>query len=107
MKLVAEILTGSLFYVEVKEDDTVGDLKREIGDQENLPTERLILILNDSCNNRTLMDNNETSLKDYGVRDSSHIYIFYEPVDDHIDSPPSSPKDSASNEPSSPSAAAT
>ncbi|KAL8026725.1 hypothetical protein ABFX02_14G047600 [Erythranthe guttata] len=106
MKLVAEIMTGSLFYVEVKEDDTVGDLKREIGDQENLPTDRLILILDDSYNNRTLMDSNETLLKDYGVRDSSLIYIFFEPVDD-IDSPPSSPKDYASNEPSSPDAAAT
>ncbi|EYU32795.1 hypothetical protein MIMGU_mgv1a020662mg [Erythranthe guttata] len=106
MKLVAELLTGSLFYVEVKEDDTVGDLKREIGDQENLPTDRLIFILDDFYNNRTLMDNNETPLKDYGVRDSSHIYIFFEPADD-IDSPTSCPKDSASNEPSSPNAAVT
>ncbi|KAL7109034.1 hypothetical protein ACP275_06G150500 [Erythranthe tilingii] len=106
MKLVAEILTGSMFYIEVKEDDTVGDLKKEIGDQENLPTDRLILILDDFYNNRTFMDHNETPLKDYGVRDSSHIYILFEPVD-HIDSPPSSPKDSASKEPSSPNSAAT
>ncbi|XP_011074515.1 uncharacterized protein LOC105159224 [Sesamum indicum] len=94
MKLVAEILTGSLFFVEVEDDATVGDLKKKIGEQENLPTERLILMLD--ADERLLLDRNDVCLKDYGVQDSSHLYIFFKPLDH--DSP--TPKDSASGEPS-------
>lgn len=102
MKLVAEILTGSLFHVEVEEDATVGDLKRAIGEQENLPGDRLILLLDaPDDEERYAMDDDEVSLKDYGVEDSSHIYIFFQYADS-IDSPasPSSPKDPPSSEPS-------
>ncbi|KAK4434501.1 hypothetical protein Salat_0612900 [Sesamum alatum] len=96
MKLVAEILTGSLIYVEVGEDATVGDLQKKIGEQENLPTGRLMLMLDGD--ERFLLNRTDVCLKDYGVRDSSHIYIFFKPLDHDPSSTPSSPKDSASSE---------
>ncbi|KAG6424916.1 hypothetical protein SASPL_115339 [Salvia splendens] len=72
MKLVAEILTGNLFYVEVGENAT----------------------------ERYSLDKDEASLKDCGVEDSSHIYIFFRPQD-KIAASPSTPKDSsAPGEPS-------
>ncbi|CAI9771429.1 unnamed protein product [Fraxinus pennsylvanica] len=80
MKVVAEIMTGKLFYVHVEDNSTVADLKREIGIQENLPSDRLILMLND--NPRRLMDKNDVSLTVYGVQDGSHIYIFFDTLDD-------------------------
>ncbi|KAH6816904.1 hypothetical protein C2S51_000507 [Perilla frutescens var. frutescens] len=99
MKLVAEILTGTLFYVEVEEDATVGDLKKEIGKQENLPGDRLILLLD--AEERYALDKDEAALKDYGIEDSSHIYIFFQPQDSIASSAsPSTPRDSASSEPS-------
>lgn len=79
MKVVAEVFTGSLFYVEVGENATVGDLKKEIEKQENLPGNRLMLLLNSE--KRYLLDRDETSLKCYGVKDSSHIYIIFKPPD--------------------------
>ncbi|KAG8389959.1 hypothetical protein BUALT_Bualt01G0033700 [Buddleja alternifolia] len=94
MKLVIEILTGSLFYVEVGEDATVANLKKQIGDQENLPTDRLILMLDAADQQRYLLVNDETSVKDYGVKDSSHIYLFFEPLNDEP-----GPESDDSNEP--------
>ncbi|KAK9922524.1 hypothetical protein M0R45_030986 [Rubus argutus] len=54
MKVVVENLTGTLFHVQVGNDATVADLKREIETQQKLPY-------------------------DHG----SHIYIFFYPLDDH------------------------
>ena len=80
MRVVVEILTGTLFYVQVSDNTTVADLKREIGDQENLPHDRLILVL--SSNLSRLMNENELALIDYGVRDGSHVYLFFDPLND-------------------------
>ncbi|KAL2489465.1 Ubiquitin-like superfamily protein [Forsythia ovata] len=80
MKVVAEVMTGKLFYIQVEDNATVADLKREIGIQENLPGDRLILMLDD--NPRRLMDKNNVSLTEYGVREGSHIYLFFDPLDD-------------------------
>ena len=86
MRVVVEILTGALFYVQVSDNATVADLKREIGDKENLPHNRLILVL--GSNLSRLMNENELALVDYGVRDGSHVYLFFNPLnegylDDH------------------------
>ena len=86
MRVVVEILTGKLFYIEVRANAMVADLKREIGAQENLPHDRLILVL--SSNPSRLMNENELALVDYGVRDGSHVYLFFDPPnegpsDDH------------------------
>ncbi|XP_059664474.1 uncharacterized protein LOC132310308 [Cornus florida] len=82
MRVVMEILTGKLFYIQVGDDATVGDLKREIGAQEKLPHDRLILILDDSNLHIHLLNQNELSLVDCGVQDGSHVYLFFDPLDD-------------------------
>ncbi|XP_042518580.1 uncharacterized protein LOC122092328 [Macadamia integrifolia] len=83
-----EALTGTLFYVQVEDDATVGDLKREIETQEKLPQDRLIL-LHDSHDNHEhghgllmVMMEDTLSLVDYGVRDGSHIHLCFNPLDD-------------------------
>ncbi|MED6161396.1 hypothetical protein PIB30_060377, partial [Stylosanthes scabra] len=82
--VVVENLTGTLFYVQVGNDATIQDLKREIGAQQKLPCERLILVLD--ADHRPLMskekEEERASLVDYGVQDGSHIYLFLNPVDD-------------------------
>ncbi|XP_051150859.1 uncharacterized protein LOC127265196 [Andrographis paniculata] len=95
MKLLAEVLTGTSFYVEVGEDATVGDLKKEIGQQENLPVDRLTLMVGtDPC---SMLDNDIAPLEDYGIQESSHIYIFFEPVEH--DSPSASFPQEATSSP--------
>ncbi|XP_028796213.1 uncharacterized protein LOC114762976 [Neltuma alba] len=86
MKVVVESLTGTLFYVHVKNDATVADLKKEIENHQKIPCDRLILLLDtDRC---PLMNHNDddeeerVSLNDCGVHDGSHIYLFFNPVDD-------------------------
>ncbi|KZV20197.1 ubiquitin family protein [Dorcoceras hygrometricum] len=87
MKVVAEILTGGLFYVEVEEEATAKELKEKIADQENLPINRLILMLD--AEQRDFMNKDDISLKEYGVQDGSHVYIFFEPLPhDSSTSPP-------------------
>lgn len=89
MQIVIEILTGKLFYIQVEEDATVADLKKQIGAQENLPHDRLLLMLDIS-----LMNQNEASLVEYGVRDGSHLYLFFNsPVVDNNASSNSSSTD--------------
>jgi hypothetical protein len=82
MRVVVENLTGTLFYIQVGNDATLADLKKEIEAQQKLPCERLILILD--TNLRRLMndDGDGVSLVDCGVQDGSHIYLFFNPLDD-------------------------
>ncbi|KAL8458957.1 hypothetical protein ACS0TY_036439 [Phlomoides rotata] len=95
MKVIAEIFTGNLFYVEVGEDATVGDLKNTIGNHENLPSDRLILMLD--IGEQQMLDKDEAPLKDYGVQDSSHVYILFHLRDSGSSASPSTPKESTSN----------
>ncbi|KAF7142100.1 hypothetical protein RHSIM_Rhsim06G0158900 [Rhododendron simsii] len=78
MKVVVEMLTGTLFFVQVSDNATVADLKREIGAQENLPHDRLILILGGDLTR--LVNENDISLVDYGIRDWSHVYLILAPL---------------------------
>ncbi|EXC23131.1 hypothetical protein L484_018262 [Morus notabilis] len=82
MKVVVENLTGTLFFIQVGNDATVAELKREIEAQENLPCDRLILILDANGNRPINDDGSGASLVDHGVRDGSHIFIFFNPLDD-------------------------
>lgn len=82
MKVVVENLTGTLFYVQVGNDATVEDLKREIEAQQKLPCDRLILVLDDDCGPLMSKEEEKASLVDCGVQDGSHIYLFFNPVDD-------------------------
>ncbi|CAI9299444.1 unnamed protein product [Lactuca saligna] len=72
MRVVVEILIGKLFYIQVGNNATVLDLKKKIGAQEKLPVDRLILLMYEN-----LMNENESSLVDYGVEDGSHVYLFF------------------------------
>lgn len=80
MRVAIEILTGRLFYVEMKDDATVSDLKKKIGFQEQLPFDRLILLV--GGNESFIMSESELSLEDYGIKDGSHVYLFFDNVDD-------------------------
>lgn len=82
MKIVVKNLTGTLFYVEVENDATVEDLKREIEAHMKLPCDRLIIILDDACWPLISKDDEKKSLVDCGIIDGSHVYIFFSPVDD-------------------------
>ncbi|CAN6562488.1 unnamed protein product [Malus baccata var. baccata] len=87
MKVVVENLTGTFFYVQVGNEATVADLKREIDAQQKLPYDRLILILDTHSDNRhcsRLMNDDVDGvlLVDYGVCDGSHIHVFLNPLDD-------------------------
>ncbi|KAF9663277.1 hypothetical protein SADUNF_Sadunf17G0021500 [Salix dunnii] len=81
MKVVVEILTGTLFYIEVGNDATVADLKKEIGAQQKLPQDRLILFLDNKQTRLISEEGDGATLVDCGVRDGSHIYLFFDPVD--------------------------
>ncbi|XP_054811592.1 uncharacterized protein LOC129312858 [Prosopis cineraria] len=89
MKVAVENLTGTLFYVQMSNDATVADLKKEIGAHQKIPCDRLILLLDtDLC---PLMNHDEdedqrVSLHDCGVQDGSHIYLFFNPIEDESNS---------------------
>ncbi|PHT66530.1 hypothetical protein T459_30955 [Capsicum annuum] len=76
MNLVIEILTGTLFHIQVSEKTTVADLKREISKQEKLPENRLILML-DIGGDSIMLNGDEVPLTEYGVKDGSHFYLFF------------------------------
>ncbi|KAK7312725.1 hypothetical protein VNO77_36814 [Canavalia gladiata] len=82
MKVVVENLTGTLFYVQVDNDATVEDLKREIEVQQKFPCDRLILVLDADQSPFTSKEEEKTSLVDCGVQDGSHIYLFISPLED-------------------------
>ncbi|XP_038692571.1 uncharacterized protein LOC119990633 [Tripterygium wilfordii] len=86
MWVVVEILTGNLFYIQLGNDATVADLRREIGAQRNLPHDRLILIPDKNrchCDYMISRDHEDgASLVDCGIHDGSHIYLFFNPPDD-------------------------
>ncbi|XP_022769598.1 uncharacterized protein LOC111313187 [Durio zibethinus] len=77
MKVVVEILTGNLFYIQVGNDATVGDLKKEIEAQENLPRDRMIMIVDHENQNHLITEEDGASLVGCGVQDGSHIYLFF------------------------------
>ncbi|CAH1426286.1 unnamed protein product [Lactuca virosa] len=79
MRVLVEILMGKLFYIQVGNNATVLDLKKEIGAQEKLPVDRLILLMYEK-----LMNENESSLVDYGVEDGSHLYLFFDTLKDGL-----------------------
>ncbi|KAJ1404342.1 Ubiquitin-like domain superfamily [Sesbania bispinosa] len=82
MKVVVENLTGTLFYIQVGNDATVEDLKKEIEAQQKLPCDRLILILDTDSSPLMTKEEEKASLIDCGVQDGSHIYLFFNPLDD-------------------------
>ncbi|KAJ4822286.1 hypothetical protein Tsubulata_006391 [Turnera subulata] len=83
MRVGVDILTGTFFYVEVENDAKVVDLKREIEAQQKLPQDRLILFLINNGQHHCLNEEeDDASLVDCGVQDGSHIYLFFNPLED-------------------------
>ncbi|OWM64317.1 uncharacterized protein LOC116215417 [Punica granatum] len=84
MRVVVEILTGTVSYIDVGDDANVRELKTEIAAQTNLPYERLILLLDTpgdyECH---LIEDakDEALLIDVGVNDGARIYLFFKPLD--------------------------
>ncbi|XXG54473.1 hypothetical protein AAC387_Pa03g2341 [Persea americana] len=73
MELVMEILTGKLFHVQIDQSATVKELKKKIAMQEALPEYRLILVQRSG----PPIKEDQSSLADYGVKEGSHIYVFF------------------------------
>ncbi|KAJ6677732.1 hypothetical protein OIU85_008319 [Salix viminalis] len=86
MRVAVEILTGTLFYIQVGNDATVADLKKEIEAQQKLPRDRLILFLSNKRRHLINEEGDGATLVDCGVQDGSHIYLFFDPVDHHDES---------------------
>ena len=82
MKVVVQNLTGTLFYIQVDNDATVEDLKKEIEAQQKLPCDRLILALHVDYRPLKKIEEEKASLIDCGVQDGSHLYLFFNPIDD-------------------------
>ncbi|XP_009805016.2 uncharacterized protein [Nicotiana sylvestris] len=76
MQVVVEIMTGTIFHVQVGDNATVLDLKIAIQNQENLPGDRLILLL-DKDGDHMMMNEDQKSLSEYGVQDGSRLYGFF------------------------------
>lgn len=86
MKLVVEVFTGPLFYIEVETNATVADLKREIFLQKDLPYHRLILCLANRRKNFLSNEEDEKPLADFEIKEESHVYVFFKPsLDDGSD----------------------
>lgn len=85
MRVVVEVLTGALFYVEVSDDAKVSDLKREIETQRKLPADRLILFLNSHGTHLIAEAEDGVLLVDMGVQDEDHFYLFFKPPDHMFD----------------------
>ncbi|KAK4726142.1 hypothetical protein R3W88_031059 [Solanum pinnatisectum] len=83
MNLVIQILTGTLFHIRVAKDTSVADLKKEISNQEKLPENRLILMLDTGHGDSIMLNDDEISLVDYGVKDGSHFYLFFKHPDNN------------------------
>lgn len=85
MRLAVEILTGTLFHVEVDDGAKVSDLKREIAAQAELPYERLILVLDvpGGCECHLLIEDarDGAPLADVGACDGARMYLFFKPLD--------------------------
>ncbi|CAL1393851.1 unnamed protein product [Linum trigynum] len=82
MMVAVEVMTGSLFHVNVEEDNAkVADLKRAIAAQQKLPFDRMILLLGDGC--CISDDDDDLTLDECGIHDNgSRIYLFFTPIDD-------------------------
>ncbi|KAF8016690.1 hypothetical protein BT93_H2037 [Corymbia citriodora subsp. variegata] len=103
MKVVVEILTGVLFSADVPGDGTVADLKREIGAQQKLPPDRLILLPGDTDRCHPIKDEEDGArLVDVGIKDGSHVYLFFKPVDPDDDDQPTPPVVAADSADASP-----
>ncbi|KAF8108758.1 hypothetical protein N665_0104s0075 [Sinapis alba] len=79
MRISVEIITGTFINTEVTENATVKELKEKIAKEVQLSVRRLILVVGDEEEIRRVVmeDEDETLLIDLGVREDSHMYLFF------------------------------
>ncbi|KAM3304730.1 hypothetical protein P3S67_011596 [Capsicum chacoense] len=97
MQVVVEIMTGTIFNVQVGNNATVQDLKIAIHDQENVPGDRLILLL-DIGDDHLMMNDDQKTLSEYGVQDGSRLYAFFKPLEVGAESETEDERDNNNND---------
>ncbi|CAA7049558.1 unnamed protein product [Microthlaspi erraticum] len=82
MKVSVEIITGTFIDTEVRENATVKELKEKIATDVKLSVKRLILVVGGEDERRMVMeDEDEMTLRDLGVIEDSHMYLFFKHPD--------------------------
>lgn len=83
MKVSVEIITGTFIDTEVSENATVKELKEKIATEVKLSVKRLILVVKDGEESRRLVKDDEDEMKliDLGVKEDSHVYLFFKHPD--------------------------
>ncbi|CAH8390941.1 unnamed protein product [Eruca vesicaria subsp. sativa] len=83
MKVSVEIITGTFIHAEVNENATVKELKEKIATEVKLSVKRLILVVGDGEEIRRMVkdDEDEMKLMDLGVKEDSHMYLFFKHPD--------------------------
>ncbi|CAN7006670.1 hypothetical protein IGI04_010263 [Brassica rapa subsp. trilocularis] len=83
MKVNVEIITGTFIDAEVNESATVQELKEKIATEVKLSVKRLILVVEDEEESRRLVKDDEDEMKliDLGVKEDSHMYLFFKHPD--------------------------
>lgn len=84
MQVVVEIMMGTIFHIQVGDNATVLDLKIAIHNQENVPADRLILLL-DIGDDHLMMNDDQKTLSEYGVQDGSRLQVIFKPLEDKKD----------------------
>ncbi|KAJ0261976.1 Ubiquitin-like superfamily protein [Hirschfeldia incana] len=83
MKVNVEIITGTFIDAEVSENATVKELKEKIAKEVKLSMKRLILLVGGGEEIRRMVkdDEDEMELTDLGVKEDSHMYLFFKHPD--------------------------
>ncbi|KAG2308839.1 hypothetical protein Bca52824_028587 [Brassica carinata] len=82
MRVNVEIITGTFINTEVSETATVKELKEKIAKEVQLSVRRLILVVGHEEERRMVReDEDETMLINLGVREDSHMYLFFKHPD--------------------------
>ncbi|KAK6792879.1 hypothetical protein RDI58_011960 [Solanum bulbocastanum] len=80
MQVVVEIMMGTIFHIQVGDNATVLDLKIAIHNQENVPANRILLLL-DIGDDHLLMNDDQKPLSEYGVQDGSRFQLIFKPFE--------------------------
>ncbi|KAK4722884.1 hypothetical protein R3W88_013117 [Solanum pinnatisectum] len=80
MQVVVEIMMGTIFHIQVGDNATVLDLKIAIHNQENVPANRILLLL-DIGDDHLLMNDDQKALGEYGVQDGSRFQLIFKPYE--------------------------
>ncbi|RID69560.1 hypothetical protein BRARA_C01648 [Brassica rapa] len=83
MKVNVEVITGTFIDAEVSENATVKELKEKIATEVKLSVKRLILVVEDEEESRRFVKDDEDEMKliDLGVKEDSHMYLFFKHPD--------------------------